>query len=177
MELASTLCQALNAILGPAHFGCKNDQRSCLAFISQHLQYCSSKMGGGRRYPYPKWVWSPAGGWWPSPTKWKRDSAIFLGVTAVACYLLYNYAEANTVSVDFAFLKINMCHFSLAAVSSSLFDFSMAMHAHLRAMAQTDLFSLTIVVGHRLHTSASSSSRIILNMDTSPMEATTKAIL
>ena len=63
-------------------------------------------MGGGRRYPYPKWVWSPAGGWWPSPTKWKRDSAIFLGVSAVACYLLYNYAEANTVSFVSAFGSI-----------------------------------------------------------------------
>jgi len=26
---------------------------------------------------YPHWVWSPAGGWWPSPAAWKRNTAMY----------------------------------------------------------------------------------------------------
>ncbi|KAI6143703.1 hypothetical protein BKA82DRAFT_4182668 [Pisolithus tinctorius] len=42
-------------------------------------------MGGGARYPYPKQVWSPAGGWWSRPASWKTNTAItFAGILAVA---------------------------------------------------------------------------------------------
>jgi len=33
-------------------------------------------MGGGSKYPYPQWVWSPLGGWWPEHKKWKRNTAL-----------------------------------------------------------------------------------------------------
>ncbi|KAK5660341.1 hypothetical protein OQA88_12882 [Cercophora sp. LCS_1] len=33
-------------------------------------------MGGGPRVPYPKHVWSPAGGWYTQPSNWKRNTAI-----------------------------------------------------------------------------------------------------
>ncbi|KAI0342475.1 hypothetical protein BDW22DRAFT_1330888, partial [Trametopsis cervina] len=40
--------------------------------------------GGGARYPYPKEVWSPAGGWWTRPTNWKSNTAVaFAGILAV----------------------------------------------------------------------------------------------
>ncbi|EPQ50812.1 hypothetical protein GLOTRDRAFT_50054, partial [Gloeophyllum trabeum ATCC 11539] len=40
--------------------------------------------GGGARYPYPKEVWSPAGGWWTRPSNWKANTAIcFAGILAV----------------------------------------------------------------------------------------------
>eukprot|EP01032_Pedospumella_encystans_P008198 gene8198-9757_t len=54
-------------------------------------------MGGGRRYPYPKWVWSPAGGWWPNPTNWKRNAALYVGVTFTLAYFVAQYADANTI--------------------------------------------------------------------------------
>ncbi|EJF59934.1 hypothetical protein BD309DRAFT_961683 [Dichomitus squalens] len=42
-------------------------------------------MGGGARYPYPKAVWSPAGGWWTRPSNWKSNTAIaFAGILTVA---------------------------------------------------------------------------------------------
>ncbi|KAI1327490.1 hypothetical protein F5Y16DRAFT_191699 [Xylariaceae sp. FL0255] len=48
-------------------------------------------MGGGPRVPYPKHVWSPAGGWYAQPANWKRNTAIamtaMLGITACAFYL------------------------------------------------------------------------------------------
>ncbi|KAK9383843.1 uncharacterized protein V2V93DRAFT_362852 [Kockiozyma suomiensis] len=42
-------------------------------------------MSGGKRYPFPKHVWAPTGGWWPNPKNWKRNTygvgaSIFLGI-------------------------------------------------------------------------------------------------
>ena len=34
-------------------------------------------MGGDRRFYYPKYVWSPAGGWWGHyPKNWQRNRAL-----------------------------------------------------------------------------------------------------
>ncbi|QKX62353.1 uncharacterized protein TRUGW13939_09512 [Talaromyces rugulosus] len=33
-------------------------------------------MGGGPKIPYPKEVWSPAGGWYAQPGNWKANTAI-----------------------------------------------------------------------------------------------------
>ncbi|KAN0094320.1 hypothetical protein V8E55_002607 [Tylopilus felleus] len=42
-------------------------------------------MGGGARYPYPKHVWSPAGGWWTRPANWASNTAItMIGILAVS---------------------------------------------------------------------------------------------
>ena len=41
--------------------------------------------GGGERYNYPKWVWSPTGGWWPHPRAWKPNTtAALVWVVALA---------------------------------------------------------------------------------------------
>ncbi|KAK1759349.1 hypothetical protein QBC47DRAFT_398160 [Echria macrotheca] len=43
-------------------------------------------MGGGPKVPYPKHVWSPAGGWYAQPSNWKPNTAIaglvIFGITA-----------------------------------------------------------------------------------------------
>ncbi|KAK7539443.1 uncharacterized protein J3D65DRAFT_618651 [Phyllosticta citribraziliensis] len=33
-------------------------------------------MGGGGKIPYPKHVWSPAGGWYGQPKNWKANTAV-----------------------------------------------------------------------------------------------------
>ncbi|ERS95949.1 hypothetical protein HMPREF1624_07484 [Sporothrix schenckii ATCC 58251] len=33
-------------------------------------------LGGGPKIPYPKHVWSPAGGWYGQPNNWKKNTAI-----------------------------------------------------------------------------------------------------
>ncbi|CAO0801480.1 unnamed protein product [Mucor circinelloides] len=33
-------------------------------------------MGAVSRYPYPKDVWSPAGGWWSRPKTWKTNTLV-----------------------------------------------------------------------------------------------------
>ncbi|KAJ7141303.1 hypothetical protein C8R44DRAFT_763162 [Mycena epipterygia] len=42
-------------------------------------------MGGGGRYPYPKFVWSPAGGWWSQPANWKMNTFIASCGIALVC--------------------------------------------------------------------------------------------
>ncbi|KAM0693040.1 hypothetical protein Q7P36_007597 [Cladosporium allicinum] len=37
-------------------------------------------MGGGAKVPYPKHVWSPAGGWYTQPKNWKANTAVVMGV-------------------------------------------------------------------------------------------------
>ena len=54
-------------------------------------------MGGARRFPYPKWVWSPSGGWWPNPVNWKRNTAIYLGASFLICAAAGNWSNKNTV--------------------------------------------------------------------------------
>ena len=46
--------------------------------------YAITVMGGGGHYHYPQHVWTPAGGWWPSPANWKRNTAIAFGALAFA---------------------------------------------------------------------------------------------
>ncbi|KAG7446137.1 uncharacterized protein BT62DRAFT_895364, partial [Guyanagaster necrorhizus] len=51
--------------------------------------------GGGGRYPYPKYVWSPAGGWWVQPSNWKANTAIVAtGIFAIA-YLVGSLSAAR----------------------------------------------------------------------------------
>ncbi|KAK4193847.1 hypothetical protein QBC35DRAFT_446183 [Podospora australis] len=44
-------------------------------------------MGGGPKIPYPKHVWSPAGGWYAQPANWKVNTAVIgavvFGITAL----------------------------------------------------------------------------------------------
>ncbi|CAB3998802.1 Hypothetical predicted protein [Paramuricea clavata] len=42
-------------------------------------------MGGGKRFDYPKYVWSPSGGWWCEPRNWRRNTAIGFGMIFAAC--------------------------------------------------------------------------------------------
>ncbi|OCH90167.1 hypothetical protein OBBRIDRAFT_731260, partial [Obba rivulosa] len=42
--------------------------------------------GAGARYPYPKEVWSPAGGWWSRPSNWKSNTAISFAMILAITY-------------------------------------------------------------------------------------------
>mmetsp|Transcript_14476 Transcript_14476/g.50372 ORF Transcript_14476/g.50372 Transcript_14476/m.50372 type:complete len:88 (-) Transcript_14476:1954-2217(-) len=33
-------------------------------------------LGGDRRFHYPKYVWTPAGGWWHRPAAWKANTRV-----------------------------------------------------------------------------------------------------
>ncbi|KAG8759713.1 hypothetical protein FRC14_005197 [Serendipita sp. 396] len=46
-------------------------------------------MGGGGHYPYPKEVWSPAGGWWAQPKNWRVNTFIAMGGVTALAYLVF----------------------------------------------------------------------------------------
>ena len=55
-------------------------------------------MGMGRgaaNFPYPKWVWSPAGGWWCEPKNGPRNTMIAAGIWGVILYLGARFSSAN----------------------------------------------------------------------------------
>lgn len=45
-------------------------------------------MGGGGWYYVPK-VWTPAGGWWPTPARWQRNTGIALVTVGFLCVNLF----------------------------------------------------------------------------------------
>ncbi|GAA5844415.1 hypothetical protein JCM3766R1_006386 [Sporobolomyces carnicolor] len=50
------------------------------------------RQGGGAHFPYPKEVWSPAGGWWTRPSNWKSSTGfVFLGI-GLATYGIWSYS-------------------------------------------------------------------------------------
>ncbi|KAF9172926.1 hypothetical protein BGX21_004134 [Mortierella sp. AD011] len=57
-------------------------------------------MAGGR-YPYPKHVWSPSGGWWTQPTNWKSNTAVAVGITAAIVAGAWKYSAENEWAKEF----------------------------------------------------------------------------
>mmetsp|Transcript_6730 Transcript_6730/g.10536 ORF Transcript_6730/g.10536 Transcript_6730/m.10536 type:complete len:80 (-) Transcript_6730:387-626(-) len=45
-------------------------------------------MGGGGWFYVPK-VWSPAGGWWPTPVAWKRNTTICAFTVCVISSMIF----------------------------------------------------------------------------------------
>ncbi|ELR18194.1 uncharacterized protein ACA1_369260 [Acanthamoeba castellanii str. Neff] len=53
-------------------------------------------MGGGPRFPFPKWVWSPAGGWWcENPPNAQRNLRIVLGLNFAIAGAVFFISAAN----------------------------------------------------------------------------------
>ncbi|KAL0066280.1 hypothetical protein AAF712_006711 [Marasmius tenuissimus] len=52
-------------------------------------------MGGGARYPYPKHVWSPAGGWWTRPSNWKTNTAIYTIGASLILFGVFRVSSAK----------------------------------------------------------------------------------
>ncbi|KAF8323915.1 hypothetical protein DL93DRAFT_2049328, partial [Clavulina sp. PMI_390] len=51
--------------------------------------------GGGARYPYPKHVWTPAGGWWTRPANWKANTALVATGMGLMTYVVWNFSAAR----------------------------------------------------------------------------------
>ncbi|WPG97909.1 Hypothetical protein R9X50_00069200 [Acrodontium crateriforme] len=52
------------------------------------------RQGGGGKIPYPKHVWSPAGGWYSQPANWKTNTAI-MGAAIVGICLMIGSVSAE----------------------------------------------------------------------------------
>lgn len=54
-------------------------------------------MGGGRRFHYPKYVWSPSGGWWNNPANWKKNTAIAFLIMGISGAAVFKFSADNEV--------------------------------------------------------------------------------
>ncbi|KAL5497816.1 hypothetical protein ACEPAH_2747 [Sanghuangporus vaninii] len=54
-------------------------------------------MGGGGQFPYPKEVYSPAGGWWARPSNWKSNTAIVFGGVLAVTYGVWQLSASKEV--------------------------------------------------------------------------------
>ncbi|KAJ7594054.1 hypothetical protein C8J56DRAFT_747861, partial [Mycena floridula] len=53
--------------------------------------------GGGGRYPFPKDVWSPSGGWWARPHNWKSNTIVaFAGILTMS-YVVFRWSAEKEV--------------------------------------------------------------------------------
>lgn len=50
---------------------------------------------GASPFPYPKWVWSPAGGWFCLPTHWKRNTFFMAAAWGVILTFTFKWSAAN----------------------------------------------------------------------------------
>jgi hypothetical protein len=63
--------------------------------------HCCVVSAGGRRYLYPKDVWSPAGGWWNNePLNWQRNTGFAFLAAGVAAYTIFQFSAAREVRVS-----------------------------------------------------------------------------
>jgi hypothetical protein len=59
-------------------------------------------MGGHRRFLYPKYVWSPAGGWWTNPADWKKHTVkagAFVALSAAGLFVMSAATEVGVMHV------------------------------------------------------------------------------
>lgn len=52
-------------------------------------------MGGGSHFPYPKWVWSITGGWWPTPKHYIRNSIVTGGIIGSLTAVAWQYSAGR----------------------------------------------------------------------------------
>lgn len=45
-------------------------------FPQGYYKGVADQIVSGPHYPYPKYVWSFTGGWWPHPANWKRNTGM-----------------------------------------------------------------------------------------------------
>ncbi|KAE9236559.1 hypothetical protein PF005_g1007 [Phytophthora fragariae] len=66
-------------------------------FAYQVSNSSDTDMSGGGEYPYPKYTWSPAGGWWAKTKNWQRKTGVALVVLAAAAAPLALFSSSNHI--------------------------------------------------------------------------------
>lgn len=65
-------------------------------------------MGAVKKFDYPKYVWSPTGGWWCQPRNWKRNTAIAFIASALISIPIIKWGRENEVG-SFLFIDRFIC--------------------------------------------------------------------
>ncbi|KAG6972769.1 hypothetical protein JG688_00003850 [Phytophthora aleatoria] len=60
-------------------------------------QSSDTDMSGGGEYPYPKYTWSPAGGWWAKTKNWQRKTGVALVALAAVAGPIALFSSSNHI--------------------------------------------------------------------------------
>ncbi|CAM9281966.1 unnamed protein product [Choristocarpus tenellus] len=69
-------------------------------------------MGGGRHFHYPKYVWSPSGGWWNNPANWRQNTVVAflcIGVTCAGIFKISTDKERRPIAPHFPIPSQRWC--------------------------------------------------------------------
>ena len=72
-------------------------------------------MGGGPPMPYPKWVWTPAGGWYCHPKNWKANTmraGVLYAATVLVVFNLSRSLERRPVPPIYEIPSQSWCKFA-----------------------------------------------------------------
>ncbi|RKO98483.1 hypothetical protein CXG81DRAFT_30444 [Caulochytrium protostelioides] len=50
--------------------------------------------GGGARFPYPRWVWTPFGNAWPNPRHGIMNNVVSYGIAGFVAYHVFQYSAS-----------------------------------------------------------------------------------
>ena len=53
------------------------------------------RAGGGGGYHYPKHIWTPSGGWWPTPHRWERNTTFTICGIGTLFGIIFAYSTAQ----------------------------------------------------------------------------------
>lgn len=63
-------------------------------------------MGGGRWFYFPTHIWTPAGGWYPSPKNWRANTLVMLGAIGVAAFSTFTLSASLEVRGSLCWLAL-----------------------------------------------------------------------
>ena len=98
------------------------------------------KSGGGGFFPYPKYVWSPAGGWWGNTKHWRRNSGF--AVVAIGVLSATIFAKGASIEVS-SFRTSFVSIFSPALSEHTNVRLALSRRSSLRVQSVLFLFSTT----------------------------------
>jgi hypothetical protein len=92
--------------------------------------YCQ---GGGERFEYPRFVWSPSGGWWCNPTHWKRNTALVTGAVLLSSIPVFYLSAGLEVSLVLNHYRQFMVYYQFLVHESHMERTATAAGSHQRA--------------------------------------------
>ena len=70
--------------------------------MKKTMKPTAPRLGGGGFFPYPKYVWSPSGGWWGNTKYWRRNT----GFAVVTIGLISATIFAKGASIEVRYLLL-----------------------------------------------------------------------
>jgi hypothetical protein len=68
-----------------------------------------TRLGGGGQFPHPKYVWSPAGGWWGNTKDGPRNTVVAAGLIVATSSAIWSLGSSLEVSLFFFLCGVCVC--------------------------------------------------------------------